>query len=155
HEFHIKIIVPKEVKEKLKGVSDKKTISDTLKPEWDKTCYKCHKPIQDEREYIYPGHTECAECHATEITNDCLKCHSKHPDKGETFQHETTGELIFNHKKHAFGSKVNLYCTACHPNIPESKATEDNNLPSMWDCRDCHGGAHSKEKEGAKWDCAF
>lgn len=164
HEFHIRFFMPKEVKDNAARETDEAKKAELLRPEWDKTCEKCHKPLEEQRggkavtNYKYPGHDECGECHAQEIANDCKKCHSRRPQAGVSFQHEVTGELIFNHPVHTQNAEIkelNLYCTACHPNIVESRDTRDLNLPSMWDCRDCHGGANNMEDKGAKWDCAF
>jgi hypothetical protein len=162
HEFHISISIDKKDKDKMKGLPESET-AELLRSAQDKACNKCHKSLPEERggksvnNYQYPGHNECGECHATEITNDCLKCHSKRPIKGEEFVHEVTGELIFNHDKHVKNpeKQMTLYCTSCHNKIVKSQSTRDYNLPSMWDCRDCHGGIHSMEDKGAKWQCDF
>lgn len=157
HEFHIGISLSKADKERAKTDAEfAKTASNT-------TCNKCHKPIDETRgdkavqNYKYPGHVECGECHATEITKDCLKCHSKRPEKGQEYTHEVTGELIFNHPKHTANAdkNLNLTCDSCHTNVAKSRSTKDYNLPSMWDCRDCHGGINSREKDGAVWECGF
>jgi hypothetical protein len=164
HEFHVKIILPKGIKDQAKPLEgDPEKLNALLKPEWDKTCSKCHKSIPETRggkavqNYKYPGHTECAECHADDVSNNCLKCHTGRPEKGMTFDHEVTGELIFNHDKHTNNAEkqLALNCTNCHVNITDSRSTQDNNIPSMWDCRDCHGGLNSMEEKGAKWACDF
>jgi hypothetical protein len=162
HNFHIAIGIPKDTKEKAKGLSAAES-DDLLRPAWDKTCNKCHKSLPEVRaeksviNFKYPGHNECNECHSTEIQNDCLKCHSKRPEKGEVFEHEVTGELVFNHDKHVNNpdKQLTLFCTSCHNKVVKSTSTRDFNLPSMWDCRDCHGGIHSMEDKGAKWECGF
>jgi hypothetical protein len=162
HKFHIELGVSKDVKTKSKDLP-KDQAEAILLPAWDKSCTECHKS-KDElkggksvKNFSYPGHAECVKCHSNEIQSDCLKCHSKRPEKGEQFVHEVTGELIFNHQKHVDNpdKQLTLYCTSCHTKITGSTSTRDLNIPSMWDCRDCHGGTHSQEDKGAKWSCDF
>jgi hypothetical protein len=156
HEFHINLLMPKEAREKARKPEAKTDEGrKELMPAWEKSCNTCHKAIKNESEYTFPGHIECGSCHAREVTSDCLYCHNTRPQGNPKFVREGTPDLIFNHGQHTNNpdKKLALYCANCHVTVPFSNSPKDKNLPSMWDCRDCHGGVHSREADGAKWTC--
>ena len=122
--------------------------------ETEKACSACHAEGKDGRYYGFPAHGECRTCHA-EVdgppSEACVFCHGiQNPKPGMHEPKPGTGELIFNHELHTKG-KATQKCLDCHAQVQTSTRTEDNNIPSMWDCRDCHGGVNAQEN--ASWEC--
>ncbi len=125
-------------------------------------CTFCHKFQADGVFANFPGHTECAGCHAKEgmrprltpesDTKDCRGCHSPEEieNPGFTKTRKFADQVIsgkhvnirFSHVAHfKLREKENLNCTTCHYTIPTSNSLADLNLPKMLDCVQCHDGS--------------
>ncbi len=122
-------------------------------------CTFCHKFQSDGVFATFPGHAECAGCHAKDgalphltpasDTKDCRGCHSPEEIENPGFtktrkfaDHVVSGvhvNIKFSHIAH-FKAKEreNLNCTTCHYSIPTSTSLADLNLPKMIDCVQCH-----------------
>lgn len=133
-------------------------LSQDRKP-WEKdddgearACKTCHVSIEEGRGYLLPNHEECRSCHSqVDQAAGCRFCHGVDKPNPDAYQKPLgTGELIFDHQSHTSG-EINQNCVDCHEKARSSDRSADINIPSMWDCRDCHGGKDAREN--ASWEC--
>lgn len=122
-------------------------------------CTFCHKFQADGVHATFPGHTECAGCHAKEGVRprltpasgatECRGCHSPEEieNPGFTKTPKLAGHVVsgvhvnikFSHVAHfKERDKLNIRCTTCHYSIPASTSLADLDLPNMLDCVQCH-----------------
>ena len=138
-------------------------------------CTFCHKFDQQGVFAKFPGHTECATCHAKpgvkpQLTpaldaEGCAGCHTPQEIENPNFtktrhliaQTAVSGKYVdikFNHVAHfAVKQKFNLECTTCHYGIPRSTSLADLGLPKMIDCVACHDTAKSTPPEFRMGNC--
>ena len=123
-------------------------------------CTFCHKFDEQGIFAKFPGHTECAACHAKPgmkpVLNasfdaaGCRGCHTPEEIENPGFtesrrliaQVVVSGKYVnikFSHIAH-FKEKVayGINCTTCHYAVPRSTSLADLTLPRMLDCVECH-----------------
>jgi len=128
-------------------------------------CTFCHKFDSQGIFAKFPGHTECAVCHAKPgvtpqltpalDTAGCAGCHSVQEIENPGFtkkrrlitQTAVSGKYVdikFTHLAHfAVRKKFNLDCTTCHYEIPKSVSLASLTLPKMENCVECHDTSRS------------
>src|SRR5579862_5000610 len=132
-------------------------------------CSYCHKFDPQGVFATFPGHTQCAGCHARpglkpQLTaaldaDGCRGCHSPQeienpgftPNRRLVAQTAVSGKFVdikFTHQPHlAQRQKFNLDCTTCHYAIPRSTSLSDLSLPQMVDCVGCHDTARNVQAD--------
>ncbi len=139
-------------------------------------CTFCHKFDKQGVFATFPGHQECATCHAKagmkpQLTADlssegCRGCHTPEEIENPGFtgtrqftnnRTTVTGKYVnisFSHLPH-FKNKdqFSLNCTTCHYAIPNSASIADLSLPKMLDCVQCHDSARAVKAEFQMGNC--
>ncbi len=120
-------------------------------------CSQCHADMDqasDSREQHLPQkHQVCKKCHSQQCQPDrdsqsglsgqqrpCLFCHSQ-PRLARALPRRDHSALIFKHNKHLprIDEEVQSQaCLHCHHQVIDSRAIDDDKLPDMDTCLDCH-----------------
>jgi hypothetical protein len=138
-------------------------------------CTFCHKFDPQGIFASFPGHTECATCHAKpgvtpQLTPaldaaGCVGCHTPQEIENPGFTRQrrmitqtvVSGKYVnikFTHVAHfAVKQQYNLDCTTCHYAVPRSNSLSDLTLPKMVDCVSCHDTAKNLRSEVRMSNC--
>jgi hypothetical protein len=123
-------------------------------------CTFCHKFDAGGVFAKFPGHSECATCHAKPgmkpllnaslDVDGCRGCHSPEEIENPGFtkdrrlisQVTVSGKYVdirFSHIAHfQVKDAFEINCTTCHYAVPKSTSLADLTLPQMLDCVGCH-----------------
>jgi len=123
-------------------------------------CTFCHNFDEQGIFAKFPGHTQCAACHAKEgmkpllsaSTNaaGCRGCHTPEEIENPNFTQNrrlispvvVSGKYVdinFSHKAHfAVKAAYGMNCTTCHSAVLRSTNLTSLTLPRMLDCVNCH-----------------
>jgi cytochrome c7-like protein len=128
-------------------------------------CTFCHHFDAQGVYAAFPGHTECATCHAKtgmkpllsadSTTADCRGCHMPEAIENPALTEGrrqipvqvvsgTYAGIKFSHIAHfKFRQEYQMNCTTCHNAVLTSTSLEDLTLPKMIDCAECHDAART------------
>ena len=139
-------------------------------------CTFCHKFDAKGVFASFPGHEQCATCHAKpgmkpQLTaaltaEDCRGCHTPEEIENPGFtearrfangRQTVNGKYInisFSHLPH-FKAKeqFGVNCTTCHYEIPRSTSVTTLSLPKMLDCVQCHDSARAVSAKFRMGNC--
>lgn len=104
-------------------------------------CASCHTGAAESTTLstrLLPEKSVCATCHDVNDEKNCTQCH--YDEKYEPLIQKEP-ELIFNHKFHLTGQK--LECESCHNGLSDVDYSFESvaSKPAMMICNDCHNGS--------------
>jgi Cytochrome c7 and related cytochrome c len=138
-------------------------------------CTFCHKFDEKGIFATFPGHTQCAACHANAgmkpkldaslDAEGCRGCHTPEEIENPGFTEQrrmvaqvaVSGKYVdikFSHIAHfKVKQQFGINCTTCHYSIPRSSSLADLSLPRMLDCVECHDTSKSMPAEFRMSNC--
>lgn len=138
-------------------------------------CAFCHQVKASGDEASFPGHVECASCHAkagiqpmlsaTSTGTDCHGCHNPEQMENPTLTkvrqriapHIDATDYLnikFSHSDHFNArDRMPMVCATCHSDVTTSKSLAEVALPNKIDCVGCHETSKALTAEFRMTNC--